>query len=136
MNQIGPLIARRLGGSQGETFLRNAWYDESKLDANPEISAGYHKPLMAENWDIALWEHTKAMRAPDLPGRLDQIQVPTLVISGEDDQIVPVENSRQLAEDVPNAELVVIENCGHIPHEERPIIFMQAVDDFLTTIME
>jgi len=136
MDQIGPLISRRLAGPSGEDFIQRAWHDPGKLEENPEILAGYQKPLMAQNWDHALWEHTKATDAPDLAGRLDQIRVPTLVISGEDDQIVPVENSQRLAEDIPGADLVVFDNCGHLPQEECPSAFMSAVVDFIDTLSE
>jgi pimeloyl-ACP methyl ester carboxylesterase len=45
--------------------------------------------------------------------RLPQIRCPTLIISGSDDKIVPAENSRILAERIPNAELVVLPGAGH-----------------------
>jgi pimeloyl-ACP methyl ester carboxylesterase len=136
MDHLGPLIARQLAGRSGDNFLISAWHDPDKLNANPEIITGYRKPLMAENWDRALWEHTKATNAPDLAGRLDQIQVPTLVISGDDDQIVPVENSRQLAGDIPGASLVIIDNCGHLPQEECPDVFMSNVKVFIDKLSE
>ncbi len=136
MDQIGPLVSRRFAGPSGEDFIQRAWYDPSKLEDNPEILAGYQKPLMAQNWDRALWEHTKATDPPDLAERLDQIQVPTLVLSGEDDQIVPVENSQRLAEEIPGAKLVIIEKCGHLPQEECPKAFMSAVIDFIDTLSE
>ncbi|MFW5714706.1 MAG: alpha/beta fold hydrolase [Brevefilum sp.] len=136
MDQVGPLVSRRLAGPTGEDFIQRAWYDANKLEDNPEILAGYQKPLMAQNWDRALWEHTKATDAPDLAECLDQIQVPTLVLSGEDDQIVPVENSQRLAEEIPGAKLVIIEKCGHLPQEECPEAFMSAVIDFIDTLSE
>lgn len=136
MDHIGPLIARRLAGEQGDAFLNSAWFDPSALEANPEVIAGYRKPLQAENWDRALWEHTKATRPPGLAERLGEIQVPTLVISGAEDQIVPLEYSLRLAEDITSAQLVVIENCSHLPQEECPGEFLSAVDQFLNTIME
>ena len=136
MDQIGQLISRRLAGPSGEDFIKRAWSDPGKLENNPEILAGYQTPLMAENWDRALWEHTKAADAPDLAGRLDLISVPTLVVSGEDDQIVPVEDSQRLAEDIPGAELIIFENCGHLPQEECPKEFMSAVVNFIDTLSE
>ncbi len=136
VDHIGPLIARRLGAGSGEDFIQSAWHDPSKLDANPEILDGYRKPLMAENWDRALWEHTKAAQAPNLASQLSQIQAPTLVISGDDDQIVPVENSRRLAADILGAELVIIESCGHLPQEECPQAFLSAVENFMTQLEE
>ncbi len=45
--------------------------------------------------------------------RLPQICCPTLIISGADDKVVPAENSRILAERIPNAELVVLPKAGH-----------------------
>jgi pimeloyl-ACP methyl ester carboxylesterase len=136
LDHLGPLIARRLAGRQGEEFIRSAWYDPSRLAADPAIMAGYRLPLRAENWDSALWAHTQASAAPDLAERLDQIVVPTLVITGDNDRIVPPENSRELAEDIPGASLVVLKDCGHLPHEECPIAFIESIDQFLTTHME
>ena len=136
VDHIGPLITRRLAGEQGDAFIRSAWSDPTPVLTNPEIIAGYRKPLMAENWDRALWEHTKATRAPGLAERLDQIQVPTQVIAGEDDQIVPLENSLRLAADIPGSSLVVIENCGHLPQEECLGDFLAAIVNHLNTVLE
>jgi pimeloyl-ACP methyl ester carboxylesterase len=136
IDHIGPLITRRLAGEQGDDFIRNAWFDPSPVDADPEIIAGYRKPLMADNWDRALWEHTKATQAPGLAERLGDIQVLTLVISGAQDRIVPVENSLRLAQDIPGAQLVVIENCGHLPQEECPAPFLAAINEFIENTLE
>lgn len=136
VNHIGPLVARQLAGEQGDAFIRSAWYDPAPIDADPEIIAGYRKPLRADNWDRALWEHTKAAQPPGLAERLDEVQVPTLVISGAYDQIVPVENSLRLAEDIPGAQLVVIDRCGHLPQEECPGDFLAAINSFLETLLE
>ncbi len=136
MDHIGPLIARQLGSGRGDDFLRNAYHNPALLDANPEIIEGYRKPLTAENWDRALWEFTRASQPPELADRLNEIRVPTLVITGDDDRIVPTEYSLRLADDIPNAQLVVIENCGHMPQEECPKEFMQAINEFLYKTME
>ena len=40
----------------------------------------------------------------------------------------------RLAGELPDASLVVIPQAGHVPHEERPDLFMQAVDTFLATL--
>ncbi len=134
MGHLGPLVSRRLAASQGDAFLQSAWYDPSRLEADPQIITGYRKPLMADNWDRALWEFTQASNAPNLAEKLGQITVPTLVISGDSDQIVPVENSRQLAKDIPGAQWVVLENCGHLPQEECPDAFLAAVTQFISNL--
>ncbi len=131
MNHLGPLIARQLQ-AQGVEFIKTAWHDPSKI--TPDIFVGYQKPLQAENWDKALWQLTVASEESGLVERLVEITMPTLVITGDDDRIVPTEQSLRLADELPNAELKVITQSGHLPHEEKPVEFMQAVTEFLSTL--
>ena len=127
-DHLGPLFARQLQ-VQGTEFLKTAWHDPSKI--TPEIFEGYQEPLQIENWDKALWELTVSSRESGLAERVSEFDLPILVITGDDDRIVPTEQSLRLAEELPNAELAVIPQCGHVPHEECPTVFMQAVTEFL-----
>jgi pimeloyl-ACP methyl ester carboxylesterase len=127
-NHIGPLFARQLE-AQGTEFLKTAWHDPSKI--TPEIFEGYQQPLQVENWDKALWELTVSSRESGLAERVSEFDLPILVITGDDDRIVPTEQSLRLAEELSHAELAVIPQCGHVPHEECPTVFMQAVTEFL-----
>ena len=63
--------------------------------------------------------------------RLGQIAAPTLVLCGEDDPMVPPENSRSLAAKIPGAKLVLIPQCGHLPMLEQPEAVRDAVFTFL-----
>ncbi|MBM4467524.1 MAG: alpha/beta hydrolase [Chloroflexi bacterium] len=128
MQRIGPLVARRIR-TWGQDFARSAWHDPSQITA--EVWEGYTKPLQVENWDRALWEMMRASRSHDLAEQLAEIRVPCLVITGDDDRIVPTEQSIRLADELPDAALVVIPDCGHVPHEECPEAFLQAVTGFL-----
>ncbi len=51
---------------------------------------------------------------------LPTITCPTLVLCGRDDQMTPPDLSREIASAVPNAELVLIDACGHLPPLEQP----------------
>jgi len=62
------------------------------------------------------WE---AMQAFDAYDRLQEIRVPTLVLQGTEDLMVPVENARILAERIPGAELALLQGAGHVYHSER-----------------
>lgn len=135
VNRLAPLFLRFfLNNASADRFLSSAWYDPRVIEENPEILAGYTKPFMAENWDQALWEHTLAAEPPNFIDQLGEIQVPTLVVGGEFSEIVPIELSRRLAQELPNARLIVIPNCGHLPHEECPAAFLTAAVDFLQTL--
>lgn len=127
-DHIGPLFARQLQ-AQGTEFLKTAWHDPSKITT--EIFEGYQKPLQVENWDRALWFLTVSSNESGLANKVKDFNLPILVITGDDDRIVPTEQSLRLADELPNAELAVIAQCGHVPHEECPGEFMQAVQDFL-----
>jgi len=62
----------------------------------------------------------------------ESLPMPVALITGDDDRIVPTPESVRLASDLPNARLVVIANAGHVPHEEQPGAFMDAVISFLS----
>lgn len=126
--RLGPLVARAIR-DWGYEFGRSAWHDPSRL--TPEIWEAYTRPLRAENWDRALWELTVASDSPDLPSRLGELQMPVLVVTGDDDRIVPTEQSVRLAGEIPGAELAVLPACGHVPQEECPQAFLAVVEGFL-----
>lgn len=128
LERIGPLIARQIQ-KRGDQFIRSAWHDPSLITT--KILEGYKKPLRAENWDKALWELTLASTESDLENQLDRVRMPALVISGDDDRIVPTQQSIRLAEEIKGASLSVLENCGHVPHEECPLDFFKAIENFL-----
>ena len=128
MRHLGPLVARQIQ-TRGPELLKMAWHDPSRLQ--PEMMALYSKPLHVENWDRALWEFTLASHPTGLAGQLDKLTMPVLVITGDDDRIVPPAESIRLAGELPKSQLAVIANAGHLPHEECPAAFMEAVIDFL-----
>jgi pimeloyl-ACP methyl ester carboxylesterase len=62
---------------------------------------------------------------------LHRLTRPTLVLWGGNDAVVPVIHARRAMSRLANAELVVIPQCGHLPHVERPTEFLAAVGSFL-----
>ena len=57
-----------------------------------------------------------------------------LLVHGDKDSLVPLSNSLRLAALLPNAELKIMKNAGHVPHEERPEEFLGLVDDFVSRL--
>lgn len=55
-------------------------------------------------------------------GRLDRIEVPTLVVHGTDDRVIPVENAHLIAERLPDCRLSVLDGTGHLYATEVPEI--------------
>jgi pimeloyl-ACP methyl ester carboxylesterase len=72
------------------------------------------------------------------PATLDQVidryptlDVPTLLLWGRGDTVVPLAVGERLARDLPHARLVVLERCGHLPAEELPEESWAALAKFL-----
>jgi pimeloyl-ACP methyl ester carboxylesterase len=131
MNHLGALIVRKIQ-SKGMEFLRRAWHDPSKI--TQKVMDSYTIALRTRNWDAALWEVTKVYHNTNVSERLKAIEMPVLVLTGDDDRVIPAADSIRLAKNISGARLEVIENCGHIPHEEQPAAFMQIVQNFVNTL--
>ena len=128
VQRLGRLFARQLGRS--EAFLRQTYFDPNKIDAQRMERTTIHTQVA--DWDEALWEYLQVWEtSADTAARVGEIQQPTLVISGENDAIVPVDDSRRLLAELPNAELVILPACGHVPQEECPNAFEGAVEAWL-----
>jgi len=65
---------------------------------------------------------------------MDKIHMPTLVIWGEQDHLLPVDEGRRLAAAIPGSVLAILPHAGHIPQEETPAEFTQVVVDFFKTL--
>jgi pimeloyl-ACP methyl ester carboxylesterase len=63
--------------------------------------------------------------------RIKTIQTPTLVLWGEQDLLIPMENAQRFHDDLPNDTLVILKNMGHVPMEENPAESLKPVLDFL-----
>ncbi len=133
MQHIGPLIARRIQ-AWGDDFARRAWHDPERI--TEAVWQGYLAPLKIQDWDRSLWELTAASRQLDLADRLAELDLPVLVITGDDDRIVPTEQSVKLAGALPNAELAVIPACGHVAHEECPQATLESMTAFLNKLQQ
>jgi pimeloyl-ACP methyl ester carboxylesterase len=66
-----------------------------------------------------------------LRSRLDRIKPPTLVIWGAEDKLFPFAYGEAWAKGIPNARLITLDRCGHLPHLEAPDRFADTVLDFL-----
>ena len=66
--------------------------------------------------------------------RLTDLLVPTLIVWGDSDQIIPVAHAHEATRRVRHGRLAIIPDCGHMPQVERPELFLEALDPFLTSL--
>jgi 3-oxoadipate enol-lactonase len=71
----------------------------------------------------------QACLAHDTSNELDQIKVPTLVIHGDEDKLVPYENGKTLAAKIANSEFFTVPGAGHIyPTEAKDLVNNKAIE--------
>ena len=128
LNHVGPALVSSIATS-GLDLLQESYYDKSLV--TEELTAKYTAPLKIVGWEKAFWNYNKAPRTTNVDKQLALLTVPTLVITGDTDEVVATADSIRLAGELPNAQLVVIENCGHLPNEEKSQEFLTAVAGFL-----
>jgi pimeloyl-ACP methyl ester carboxylesterase len=92
--------------------------------------------LRAQNFvpEYAYLHQLQAAMTFNTEERVSQIMAPTLVLSGDADTIVPVQNSRNLAARIPNAKLVVICGGSHTFFIEQSDEFNRAVIEFIKEV--
>lgn len=93
----------------------------------------YSQPGMLKAMEHVLCLQDEATRRPYLltPDRLSQIRHRTLVLWTSHDPTAPVEVGREAARHIPDAEFIVMEDCGHWPQFEKPEEFNRLHLDFL-----
>ncbi|HSP62467.1 MAG TPA: alpha/beta hydrolase [Pyrinomonadaceae bacterium] len=132
INLIAYLIPSR---SAAKKVLRNCYYDRNKI-TQEQITA-YAAPLSKPGARHALLEMGKQLIPPnfeEFAAKYKTIMTPTLIIWGKQDGILPLVGGERLHQDIQNSTLKVIDQCGHIPQEERPEITIPAVAAFLQQV--
>jgi pimeloyl-ACP methyl ester carboxylesterase len=100
---------------------------------HPEIIDKYRRgqEQIPEQPAFAFEAQQEAIQTFDCSNRLSNIKPPTLVLTGQDDILIPPENSHLLAKYIPRATLQEIPNAGHAIHIEQTDIFNQYIATFL-----
>lgn len=114
---IADLMDTSSTGDVRQDILNGAW----TLLADGALEA---KPIIMEKWievstgnlqtEAAYMAQMQAIATHDVFAKLATIQIPTLVLHGEDDVLVPSENGRMIADQIPNAKLKLYPNTGHM----------------------
>jgi pimeloyl-ACP methyl ester carboxylesterase len=139
MGRVGKALYKmmyHLSGLSAKTLrmtLRIYAANAKALFANPDVDEVVGKSISNFrhlNLDTMV-QYFSVMPDIDITASLPQIQAPTLVIAGDRDPTVPMEESRRIASMTPNAELVLIHNAGHLPYLECPIEYQAALTAWL-----
>lgn len=109
--------------------LRKSLFDDSKI--TEEQVKYYHAPLKTSGGQLAAIRARTDFALYPIEDDLDRIAVPTLLMWGAEDEIIPLEAGRKMNSLIKNSKLVIIENCGHIPQEEMPERVFDEIINFI-----
>ena len=123
-----PLMQVTLPRAVVESSVRNVYGDPSKV--TPELVDLYVDMTLRAGNRRALGQRIDAGYSGDT-ALLKTLKVPTLIIWGGQDHLIPVEFSRRFAADISSSQAVVFDDLGHVPHEEDPARTVAAVLAFL-----
>ncbi len=81
--------------------------------------------------DVCTQVLTEGLCNFDMTNTVKSIQLPTLALIGEKGRVIPPQHGREIADLIPNAQLIEIAGVGHLSYMEKPDSFNQAVLEYL-----
>jgi len=112
-----------------ESSLRNTYGDPSRV--TPALVDRYYELTLREGNRAALAKRFTDGRHSSHSARLGELQVPTLILWGGRDRLIPPAYGEQFRRDIAGSRLVVFPALGHVPHEEDAAATSAVVRTFL-----
>ncbi len=133
--EVRTALAINREGLSDEELVRNwiiFYFIESFIRDKPdEVDEYVRRSLLAPIPSHSYRRQLKAINKFNSYKRLKNIRTPTLILSGKEDILVPHENSILLAENMPGAKLVLLDNLGHGLFTPKPLLLAKAIIEFL-----
>jgi pimeloyl-ACP methyl ester carboxylesterase len=109
--------------------LRNVYGDPGKV--TPELVDRYFDITLRTGNRRALLERLSQPRATTFPPRIAELKLPTLIMWGGRDRLIPPDDAERFHRDIAGSTLVIFDDLGHSPEEEDPARTVAAVKRFL-----
>jgi 3-oxoadipate enol-lactonase len=104
-------------------------------DKRPDIYDAMHR-MMAQAAPEGIIGALEAMiERPDSTATLATINVPTMIVTGEEDVITPPRDARIMQASIPGSRLEILQLAGHLSNVERPAAFTTVVSEFLGSLL-
>jgi pimeloyl-ACP methyl ester carboxylesterase len=129
---LNRLMESVLPRSMIESSLRNVYGDPSRV--TPALVDRYYELTLREGNRAALARRFAAGRHAADTSRVAQLHVPTLILWGELDRLIPPAHAAHFERDIPGSRRVMFPGLGHVPHEEDPAATVSVVREFLAQI--
>jgi pimeloyl-ACP methyl ester carboxylesterase len=130
---VGGLIIHLVPSRLAAKFvLRASYYDKNKI--TQEQVKAYADPIASKEGRHALLQTARQCipaNSDDIIAGLKSIAIPTMLLWGREDAVIPLKAGELLNQALPDSRLVVLEHCGHIPQEEKPTETIASISQFM-----
>jgi 3-oxoadipate enol-lactonase len=125
--------------TQGPTAVANlqiaGLVGKTTRDKRPDIYDATHRMIAQAPSEGVVGALEAMLARPDSTATCATIDVPTLIVVGEEDVLTPLKEARALQAIIPGSGLEVLRQAGHLSNTERPAAFNTVVSEFLATLL-
>jgi len=112
-------------------LMQAVFYDTSWLNEDALRKIFADKLATHDSYTVHSLVNNPALASQRMDSQLANIKVPTLVLWGKQDSLLPIAAGERYAAGIPGAKLVSFDKCGHVPSTEKTEEFLAAVNGFL-----
>jgi pimeloyl-ACP methyl ester carboxylesterase len=110
--------------------LETIYYNQDRV-TDEQVERFHDMAIREGNREAALKIFRGSFKTSKPKGQIDQIRTPTLILWGEKDNLISVENARQFNQDIRGSLLEIYPNVGHVPMEEVPSSVSRSILSFV-----
>lgn len=131
---VGPIVTALALTSDSlvRDGLKKNYVDKSKV--TEEMIAAYYRPLKTRGGQLAAFRARQQALQQSIEPEVGKIALPTLILWGAEDEIIPVAAGRKLNSLIAGSRLAVFDRCGHLPQSEMPDRFLNELTSFVATL--
>ena len=128
-SSLTPILSRVLPRDVVKKSVLSVYADDSKVDE--ALIDRYYDLTLRQGNRRALNRRLQEMDNTSDQAQIKQLDLPTLIIWGAQDDLIPVKNTALFHKDISNSQLKIFNDLGHVPHEEDPVATVKVVKQFL-----
>lgn len=126
---LTPVLSRVLPREVVKKSILSVYADDTKVDE--ALVDRYYDLTLRQGNRKALNRRLRDTDNESDPAQIKQLDLPTLIIWGAQDDLIPVENAALFHRDIANSQLKIFDDLGHVPHEEDPVATVKVAKNFL-----
>lgn len=136
--KLKRIQAIRLLQNEGlETFAKKSapsLLSENTLQNKPQIEEKVREMILEQSPEAIISAQFAMLARTDTSPSLAKIKVPTLILAGEKDALIPPSEHEEMKKKIPQSQLEIITQAGHLSNLEEPTLFNEKLEAFLKNL--